>query len=113
MNLVSEFEELTVDEKLKIRGIIDKKLGDVKKTSTLRFNSIKWYNNFMDKFHEGELEDCLTLQIELNEDNVLKGGVLKYCELMKKSWTEINKLNLFTKPNDHYNWILKTLRQTL
>ena len=110
MKLTEEYEELTLDEQLKIKGIINKNLGNVKETSTLRFNSIKWYNNFMDKFHEEELEDCLTLQIELNGDDVLKREVLKYCELMKKSWTEINKLNLFTETNNHYQWILKSLR---
>ena len=113
MKLTEEYDELTLVEKLKIKEIINKNLGNVRETSTLRVNSIKWYKNFMNKFHKKELEDCLTLHIELNKDDVLKKEVLKYCELMKKSWHEINELHLFSETNNHYQWILKTLRNPI
>ena len=113
MKITEEYEELPLDEKLKIKRIINKNLGNVKETSILRFNSIKWYNNFMNKFHNEELDDCLTLHLELNDDEVLKREVLNYCELMKKSWNEINELHLFSEPNNHYQWILETLRNPI
>jgi len=113
MKVTEEFKELPLEEQMKIQEIIKKNLGNRKETSTLRLNSIKWYSNFMNKFHNEELDDCLTLHLELNEDEVLKGEVLNYCELMKKSWNEINELHLFSETNNHYQWILKTLRNPI
>jgi len=113
MKLTEEYEELPLEEQVMIDEIIQKNLGNRKETSTLRLNSIKWYKKFMDKFHEEELEDCLVLHLELNEDEVLKREVLKYCEIMKKSWNEINELHLFSETNNHYQWILKTLRNPI
>jgi len=113
MNLTEEFKELPLDEQLKIQEIIQKNLGNRKHPSISEIESEKWYSNFMNKFHKEELEDCLTLHLELNDDEVLKREVLKYCELMKKSWNEINELHLFSEINNHYEWILKTLRNPI
>ncbi len=113
MKLTEELKELPSEKKLMINEIIQKNLGNRKDSSICEMESEKWYSNFMDKFHKEELEDCLVLHLELNEDEVLKREVLNYCELMKKSWNEINELHLFSEPNIHYQWILETLRNPI
>ena len=113
MKLTEEFKELPLEEQMMIEEIIQKNLGNRKNSSISEMESEKWYSNFMDKFHNEELDDCLTLHLELNDDEVLKREVLNYCEIMKKSWNEINELQLFSETNDHYQWILKTLRNPI
>jgi hypothetical protein len=113
MRITEEFKELSSEKQKMIDEIIQKNLGNRKNSSISEMESEKWYSNFMDKFHKEELEDCLDLHLKLNEDEVLKGEVLNYCELMKKSWNEINELHLFSEPNNHYQWILETLRNPI
>ena len=113
MKITEEFKELPLVERMMIDEIIQKNLGNRKDSSICEMESEKWYSNFMDKFHNEELEDCLDLHLELNEDDVLKREVLNYCEIMKKSWNEINELHLFSEPNNHYQWILETLRNPI
>jgi len=113
MKITEEFKGLPLEKQMMIDEIIQKNLGNRKNLSICEMESEKWYSNFMDKFHNEELEDCLDLHLELNEDDVLKREVLNYCELMKKSWNEINELHLFSEPNNHYQWILETLRNPI
>jgi len=113
MRITEELKELSSEKQLMINEIIQKNLGNRKNPSISEMESEKWYSNFMDKFHNEELEDCLDLHLKLNEDEVLKVEVLNYCELMKKSWNEINELHLFSEPNNHYQWILETLRNPI
>ena len=113
MKITEEFKEIPLVEQMMIDEIIQKNLGNRKNSSISEMESEKWYFNFMDKFHNEELEDCLDLHLELNEDDVLKREVLNYCEIMKKSWNEINELHLFSETNNHYQWILKTLRNPI
>ena len=89
MKITEEFKELPLEKQMMIDEIIQKNLGNRKNSSISEMESEKWYSNFMDKFHNEELEDCLDLHLELNEDEVLKREVLNYCEIMKKSWKEI------------------------
>ena len=113
MKITEEFKELPLEKQMMIEEIIQKNLGNRKHSSISEMESEKWYSNFMDKFHKEELDDCLDLHLELNEDDVLKREVLNYCEIMKKCWKEINELHLFSEPNNHYQWILKTLRNPI
>ncbi len=73
----------------------------------------KWYNNWKTTFDNQELEKCLTLQIELNKNKVLKSKVINYCKMEKDSWSEINKECFPKTPNTVFDWVLPILRKKL
>ena len=73
----------------------------------------KWYKNWKTAFDNKEQEKCLTLQIELNENKVLKSKVINYCEMEKNCWIEINKECFPETPNTFFDWVLPILRKDL